>query len=263
MTPRQQAAAATVIAAVIVAAVLCMLHLSAPDPAQLPQRPVTEIVEIDEDFVDLLDMAYGPSDPSPAYAPEPVSRRSRPAEASGQDREDAGKAAAPAPDVTQKAPSPVSRTQKPEPPETGPDKTRLAEEEARRKARKGVGDAFKNTSETPDNTSSQGSDPGDSGTPDGGRSDSNGTGSGTVGGGWTMPRYSRVPSEVTGSIVLTAIVGADGNVVSVELTGGKSPAAADRALVQACMAEVKRRPFTRNDDNAPDRATAVITYTFR
>ena len=259
MTPRLQAAAATVIAAVILVALLCMLHLAEIDPAALAPRPTTEVAEIDEEFVELFDMAYGPSDPSPAYAPQPVRRNSKPAEASGQDRVDAGKAAAPAPDVTSKQPSPISREEKPVPPETGPDKTKLAEEEARRKARKGVGDAFKNTSETPDNTASKGSEKGDSGTPDGGRSDANGT----VGGGWTMPRYSRVPSEVTGSIILTAIVGPDGNVISVELSGGKSPAAADRALVQACIAEVKRRRFTRNDDKAPERSTARITYTFR
>jgi len=240
-----------------------MLHLAEIDPAALAPRPTTEVAEIDEEFVELFDMAYGPSDPSPAYAPQPVRRNSKPAEASGQDRVDAGKAAAPAPDVTSKQPSPLSREEKTVPPETGPDKTKLAEEEAHRKARKGVGDAFKNTSETPDNTASKGSEKGDSGTPDGGRSDANGTGVGTVGGGWTMPRYSRVPSEVTGSIILTAIVGPDGNVISVELSGGKSPAAADRALVQACIAEVKRRRFTRNDDKAPERSTARITYTFR
>jgi len=263
MTPRLQAAAATVIAAVILVALLCMLHLAEIDPAALAPRPTTEVAEIDEEFVELFDMAYGPSDPSPAYAPQPVRSNSKPAEASGQDRVDAGKAAAPAPDVTSKQPSPLSREEKTVPPETGPDKTKLAEEEAHRKARKGVGDAFKNTSETPDNTASKGSEKGDSGTPDGGRSDANGTGVGTVGGGWTMPRYSRVPSEVTGSIILTAIVGPDGNVISVELSGGKSPAAADRALVQACIAEVKRRRFTRNDDKAPERSTARITYTFR
>lgn len=263
MTPRRQAAAATVIAAVLLAVFLCMVHLSAPGKDSLAQRPVAEVVEIDEEFVDLLDMSYGPSDPSPAYAPEPVRRDSKAAEASGQDKVDAGKAAAPAPDVTSERPSPVTRPEKPAPPETGPDKTKIAEEEARRKARKGVGDAFRNTSETPDNTSSRGEEKGDSGTPDGGRSDANGTGSGTVGGGWTMPRYARVPSEVTGSIILTAIVGSDGNVISVELTGGKSPAAADRALVQACMAEVRRRRFTRNDNKAPERSTARITYTFR
>lgn len=263
MTPRLQAAAATVIAAVILVVLLCMLHLSDAIPPDHDARPTTEVAEIDEEFVEFFDMAYGPSDPSPAYTPEPVRRNSKPAQASGQDKVDAGKAAAPAPDVTSERPSPVQRQEKTVPPETGPDKTKLAEEEARRKARKGVGDAFKKTSETPDNTASKGSEKGDSGTPDGGRSDANGTGVGTVGGGWTMPRYSRVPSEVTGSIILTAIVGPDGNVISVELTGGKSPAAADRALVQACMAEVKRRRFTRNDDKAPERSTARITYTFR
>ena len=264
MNPRRQAAVATVIAAIILVALLLLVHLNAPmpDDDKLDIKPELLAME-EEEFVDFLDMSYGPSDPSPAYAPEPVKRQSRPAQASGIDREDAGKAAAPAPDVTSKRPSEVKRAEKPVPPETGPDKAKLAEEEARRKALKNVGDAFKKTSETPDNTSSQGKDRGDSGTPDGGRSDANGTGQGTVGGGWSMPRYASVPSEVTGSIILTAIVGSDGNVIPVELTGGKSPAAADRALVQACMAEVKRRRFTRHDDKAPERSTARITYTFR
>ena len=46
-------------------------------------------------------------------------------------------------------------------------------------------------------------------------------------------------------------------------TGGKAPASANAALVEKCMAEVRRHTFTRRDDNAPETATARITYTFR
>lgn len=261
---RIQAALCTALAGAAIVLWLLMASLSF-DPATLPvpPRPVAEIVEQDEEFVDFLDMAYGPSDPAPAYTPEPQNHDSKAAEASGIDRTDAGEPAPPAPDVVSERPSPVQRPKKEVPPQTGPDLKKQAEEEARRKARKGVGDAFKNTSPTPDNTSAKGVDKGDSGKPDGGRSDANGTGRGTVGGGWSMPSYAAVPSEDTGSIILKAVVSRDGSVISVELVGGKSPAAANGALVQACMAEVRRRKFTRHDDNAPETATARITYTFR
>ncbi len=227
-----------------------------------PPRPVTEIVEAEEEYVDFLDMSYGPSDPSPAYNPEPVHKASQAAEASGPDLKDAGPEAAPVPDVVRERPAEVKRPKREIPPKQGPDKKQTEEEKARRKARKGVSDAFKNTSETPDNTSDKGKDKGDSGTPDGSRSDANGRGVGTVGGGWIMPSYAVVPSTMTGSIILSATINSEGRVVSVQLIGGKSPAAANRALVQACMAEVRNRKFTRNDDNAPESATARITYTF-
>lgn len=228
-----------------------------------PPRPVTEIIEAEEEYVDFLDMAYGPSDPSPAYNPNTVHNQSQAAEASGADLSDAGTPAPPAPDVVSEKPAPVQRPKREKPPVQGPDKKKEEEDKTRRQARKGVSDAFKNTSETPDNTTDKGSDKGDSGSPDGNRSDANGSGSGTVGGGWIMPSYAIVPSTMTGSIILSAKVNKEGNVVSVELVGGKSPAAANRALVEACKAEVRSRRFTRNDDNAPESATARITYTFR
>ena len=261
---RTQAAACTALAAAAILAWLLLATLKFDELSlSVPPRPVAEIVEQEEEFVDFLDMAYGPSDPAPAYTPEPQNHESKAAEASGIDKIDAGEPAPPAPDVVSERPSPIQRPKKEIPPQTGPDLKKQAEEEARRKARKGVGDAFKNTSPTPDNTSNAGVGKGDSGKPDGVRSDANGTGHGTVGGGWSMPSYAAVPSEDTGSIILKAVVGRDGTVRSVELVGGKSPAAANSALVQACMAEVRRRKFTRHDDDAPESATARITYTFK
>ena len=76
MNPRRQAAVATVIAAIILVALLLLVHLNAPmpDDDKLDIKPELLAME-EEEFVDFLDMSYGPSDPSPAYAPEPVKRQ--------------------------------------------------------------------------------------------------------------------------------------------------------------------------------------------
>lgn len=264
MNDRIKASFITLGTALLLVALLLLVHLRpfVPSPPP-PPRPVAEMIPVEPEWVDFLDASYGPSDPAPAQAPEPRHAESRPAPASGHNTVDAGEQAAPAPIVTTPEPSPVKETPKPAPPQTGPDKAELEREEARRRAREAMGDAFRNTSDKPDNTADHGKQTGDSGTPDGGRSDANGTGTGTVGGGWTLPKYASVPSELTGSIVLTAEVDRDGNVVRVELAGGKAPAAANTALVRACIAEVKSKRLTRSDNNAPPTATARITYTFR
>lgn len=141
---RTQAAACTALAAAAILAWLLLATLKFDELSlPVPPRPVAEIVEQEEEFVDFLDMAYGPSDPAPAYTPEPQNHESKAAEASGIDKIDAGEPAPPAPDVVSERPSPIQRPKKETPPQTGPDLKKQAEEEARRKARKGVGDAFK------------------------------------------------------------------------------------------------------------------------
>ena len=90
-----------------------------------------------------------------------------------------------------------------------------------------------------------------------------GSGSGTVGGGWKMPAYQKVRSTVTGSIKVRAKVRRDGSVATAEIIGGAPPAATDRDLCNRVLAEVRSRRFTRTDDNAPESATAYITYTFK
>ena len=105
--------------------------------------------------------------------------------------------------------------------------------------------------------------PGNAGSPQGSDTPVNGNGAGTVGGGWIMPRYSKVPSQETGSIRLKATIDASGTVTKVIQTGGKTPASANRALVEACMAEVRQRRYTRTDSTPPPSATAIITYTFK
>ena len=261
---RIAAALVTVLAAVLILLLLMVGRLTmSADAWPPPERPVTELVEMEEEFVDLFEPAPVRANPSPAYNAERTSNLSKPAKASGSDLADAGEAAAPAPVVTSERQSPVTAKTKETPPKTGPDLEAQKREEARRKARSGISNAFKASEEAVDNTANKGREPGDSGNPDGAASDLNGTGSGTVGGGWIMPRYSKVDSRQTGSIILQAIVDRDGKVTSVEQIGGKAPASANSALVEKCKAEVRRHRFTRNDDKAPERSTARITYTFR
>ena len=58
---------AAVAIAIVVLLLLCRLVF---DPATLrqPPRPTTELVEVDEEFVELLDQSTVHSDPAPAYS---------------------------------------------------------------------------------------------------------------------------------------------------------------------------------------------------
>ncbi len=264
-SPRTVAAIVTAAVAVIV---ILLLTLGKLDVHITPWPPVsdnhTPLAEIDEEFVDLFDPAPVHANPSPAYAETTVRNNSEAAESAGSDLKDAGEPAPAPPVKTSERPSEIKAPKKETPAKTGPDRKAQEQEEARRRARKGIADAFKDTkTEDPDNTQSKGQQKGDSGTPEGTASDLSGTGSGTVGGGWIMPRYAKVDSRQTGSIELRAIVDSTGKVVTVDLVGGKAPAAADPALVARCIAEIKRHRFTRTDDNAPEESTARITYIFR
>ena len=262
--PRTAAAIVTAAAAVFIVVLLLVARLTVSAESWPPKpRTATALVEAEEEFVELFEEIPVHANPSPAYAEKPAQNQSTPAKADGTDLSDAGEAAAPAPDVVSERPAAVKRPKKEKPEKTGPDKKAADEERARRKARQGVSNAFRASEESADNTNAKGAEKGDSGTPDGKASDVDGSGTGTVGGGWLMPRYSKVPSLQTGSIELRAIVDREGRVVSVELVGGKAPASGDPALVERCKAEVRRHRFTRNDDNAPERSTARITYRFR
>lgn len=257
------AAAVTAIAAIIILLLLSVGALSF-DPSTLrqPPRPMAELVEMDEEFVDFFEEPLPARNPASAIAPENVNRRSEPAEASGHDLTDAGEAAPPAPVTSTESESPLQTPKKDTPPQTGPSQKEL-EEEARRRARKGISDAFKASETASDNTASKGKEQGPSGSVDGEHSAVNGSGSGSVGGGWLMPAYAKVCTALTGRIELRAVIDDKGKVIKIEQTGGKAPAGADAALVAKCIAEVKRHTFTRNDNDAPPTAVARIVYTFR
>lgn len=258
-----KALTATAVAAAAVVAVLLLCRLSF-DPSSLrqPPRPSTEVAEIDEEFVEFFEQSVPSAASAQAYAPAERTADAHGAEATGSDLADAGEIAPAMPDVVSEQPAPVQQPKKEKPQKTGPTQEEL-EAEARRKARKGIADAFKTRPEANDNTNATGTAPGDAGKPDAATSAVDGTGTGSVGGGWIMPKYAKVKTGQTGRIDLLAVIDATGKVIKIEQTGGKAPAGADPALVAKCIAEVRRHTFTRSDNNAPPQATARISYIFR
>lgn len=258
-----KALAATVAAAIAVVAVLLLCKLSF-DPSLLrqPPRPMTEVVEQDDEFVEFFEQPVPKGPSSQAYAPVERTAEAHGADATGTDLADAGEMAPAMPDVVSEQPAPIQKPKKEKPQKTGPTQQEL-EAEARRKARKGIADAFRTKPEANDNTNANGTTPGDAGKPDATTSAVDGTGTGSVGGGWIMPKYAKVKTGQTGRIDLLAVIDASGQVIKIEQTGGKAPAGADPALVAKCIAEVRRHTFTRSDNNAPPSATARISYIFR
>lgn len=256
------ASAVTAAVALLLMVLLLSVHLSIDDLPWPPQPKTTELVEADDEFVDLFDPAPVSKNPSPAYNPTKETHASKAAQAEGADLMSSGDVGPADRTVTSAKESPLKKTTKEQPTKTGADRENELRDKARREARQGIADAFRQ-SEAKDNTDARGIGPGDSGSPDGAPSNLNGTGSGSVGGGWIMPRYAKVSSHQTGSIELRAIVDSTGAVSSVELIGGKAPASGDPSLVARCIAEVRRHRFTRTDADAPERSIARIIYTFK
>lgn len=268
MTRQQTIATVTTgIAVLLILLLLSAVHLSVTvaDREWPPRRDGSiALAEPDEQYFDVVTepLATGRHDPSPAELPEPQTNQSEAAPASGHHTADAGPAADAPAVATSRRPSPVKA--KPETPRpAGPTKEELAREEARRRASSATADAFRRAAGN-NNTTSQGAKPGNSGSPAGTSSSVNGSGTGTVGGGWVIPRYARVPSTLTGSIKMQLRIDRTGAVTSVTFTGGQPPAATDHRLRTAVEAEVRAHRFTRTDAaTAPESATAYITYTFR
>lgn len=263
MNPRRTSIAATAAAAAVMIAVLMLARLSV-NPASLPmsRQPVAQTMPLPE-YAELLESLNSPaqSNPSPAYNPTDANSAAQAPPEGGPDISDAGAAAMAPAQTTSAQPSPVSRRERTNPPETGPTQQQRHEEQARRQAQHDIANAFANNDDA--NTNSPGTHAGNAGTPSGSESPVNGAGSGTVGGGWIMPSYAKLPSRQLGSIRLRATVDSSGAVTSVVQIGGEAPASADGDLVERCKAEVRARSFTRTDGNAPTTATAFITYIFK
>ncbi len=269
-SPRVTALIATIVAALAAVWLLCTLHLSVTVPdREWPPRHDGEIAMAEDDnFFEVKHEAPAPvhEEAAPVKARENASRKSDPAPASGHDTYDRGKAGDAPSTVTSERKSPVKEQKKEKPQRTGPSKEELekqkAEEEARRRASAATSSAFSRASGK-NNTANKGREEGNSGSVNGKSESVNGTGTGTVGGGWRIPAYAKVPATVTGTIKLKVNIDRSGKVKSVEFEGGTPPAATDSRLRRAVEAEVRSRRFTRSDDNAPDRATAYITYRFK
>lgn len=259
------ALALTVLAAIILFLWLRLAHvyLSAYDHIW-PERQLAEVVIDNEMFFDVVGDVVVPDnadgEPAPAETPVAENNQSVPAPESGTDMTSQGEPAEPPQTVTSRQPAPVKAPETP-PAKTGPTKEEIEAAEARRKANETVNSAFSHTSGD-DNTANQGENAGDSGSP-AGTGSFHGSGTGSVGGGWFMPEYAKVPSTITGSIRVMVKINSEGAVTSVNFLGGDPPASTDKALRAAVEAEVRSKKFTRGVSPAPEQSTAYITYRFR
>lgn len=269
--PRIIAAVCTLVLALglIVFLNLATLRYVAQEHEWPPRHDGEVALMQEEEFVEVV-QDRSPVTPSreeaaPVKTEKPQQNRSTPAPATGHNTVDRGKSADAPSTVTSKKPSAVKEQIKEEPKQVGPSKEELEAqkiEEARRKASSATASAFQKANGK-NNTEAKGDKEGDTGRPDGRQQSVNGTGTGTVGGGWSMPHYAKVPATVTGSIKVKVTVDRNGNASRVEFIGGDAPAATDTRLRRAVENEVKSRRFSRKSDDAPETATAYITYVFK
>ena len=265
----------TLIAMALIALWLVLAHLHWSPGKPWPPEPEPYIELAAEEFIEPEQIPLPPDAPgdmaAAAQLPERVDADSRTAPQTGTALVDAGKEATPAYETTQTKPSTVKVTDKPQPQKPGPATTKEAPKTSA--ARTQVADMFKR-SQDHHNADNGNADKANSGKPDGkpdsagpvnSNSVTSGVQKGRLGGGWQWPGYSRIPSSVTGSVVIEFTVNANGKAGNVKVVGGSAPAAANKTLCNRCIQELKSRTFTRPASaGAPDAETpATITFTFK
>lgn len=272
--PRFIAIISTAIIALLIVVLLGTLRITVDTTVrEWPPRHDGEVAlapEPEEQFFEVVEEAPQPAKvkekASPAKKPVKETHKATPKPESGQSTVDRGKQGDAPATVTSKRPSEVKQKVKEQPKHTGPSQEEIEKqqrEEARRKANSATASAFQR-SNGKNNSQAQGRTEGDNGSPKGTSQSVSGTGTGTVNGGWSMPSFAKVPATVTGSIKIKVKINREGKVTSVAFEGGDAPAATDMRLRRAVEQEVKSRRFTRpNSADAPDQATAYITYRFK
>ena len=262
------AASVTAVITLIIVALMILSTITADlSQKEWPPRHDSDIT-LDE-YAELLDYPATPTpandDPAPALLDQESDANAQAAPQPGMDLTDNGPAGdAPRP-VTSDREAPVKAEKTEKPAKEGPaiDTKAREQEQARRKAQADTKSAFSKSNAHNNTNNASANANGNAGKPSGASSAVNGTGSGRAGGGWHLPSYAPVPSNVTGKIMLSVKIDKSGHVTAVTFTGGTPPAATNRDLRAAVEREVRSRRFTRSDDNAPDEATAHITYIFK
>lgn len=252
---------------VAIAALAILLFLTvkfSKAPAE-PQQEVMGSIALAEDFIEVIDQTPMPNmaNDLPAAAQADQQAQAQPTAPSGTDPANAGDPGSPPPTVAADKPSPHKTDARPQ--KTGPTKQEQQQQQDQRQAQAEVANAFGNAPGQ-HNTSSGTADQANSGSPSASTAQGTytGQGQGTVGGGWGLPSYAPVKSTVTGTVKLKVTIDADGHPTKVEIIGGTPGASTNSAVRQACVAEVKRRTFTRTASTpAPESAIAVITYSFK
>jgi outer membrane biosynthesis protein TonB len=256
------------------------LHWKVGEPWPPEPEPYIELGVEEETYIEPEPIALPEKVPgdlsAPAKIEEPSHVDSKLAPETGTALDNAGKKATPAKEVSTKKETPVKVTkteEKPKPAGPAVDTKKVEQEATAKKTNASVSNAFANASAKNNANNGKGDD-GKSGRPDGktdsaGPSNSNSVSSGvqkgTVGGGWMFPEYSKnIPSSVTGSVVLSLTIDSTGKVTSAKVIGGKAPAGSNSAVQQRCIAEAKSKRFIRkNGGDAPDEATATLTFIFK
>lgn len=268
-SPRTYSAIATSLITALI--VLWMLSSSISIDSrdkEWPPKHDSEII-IDDEYAELIDLPMPKTprltDPTAAENEVIADNQAEAEPETGMEPVDQGMPGDAPETVVQDKPSPVKIEKKEKTKPQGPSaeelKKQKEEQEARRKATNQTKNAFRNSGKN--NTTNAGKTSGDTGKPTGSQSAVSGRGTGKVGGGWVIPRYNDVPSTLTGSVVMMVKIDRTGKVKSVTFTGGDAPAATDPKVRSACEREVHSKVFTRGNDDAPEEATAYITYRFR
>jgi hypothetical protein len=245
-----------------------------------PEPYIELAVEEEETFVEPEPIPIPEKVPGDLSAPAQLDETkhvdSKLAPETGTSIVNAGKKATPAKEVTTKKESTVkATTPKEQPKEQGPavDTKKATQEATAKKTNASVSNAFANAS-AKNNANTGKGDEGKSGRTDGqtnsaGPSNSNsvtaGVSKGTVGGGWRFPEYSnKIPSSVTGSVILSLTIDKNGNVTAAKVIGGKAPAGSNSAVQSRCIAEAKSKRFIHSGNGeAPDEANATLTFIFK
>lgn len=195
------------------------------------------------------------------------------APSSGTTLQNKGPEGTPAHEVSTPKPSPVKVVEKPQPEKPGPVKSEEPKKPTTSAQRTQVKNIF-SKAEGKHNSNNRTGDEANAGSPKG-KADSAGSATsdgvtsgvrkGSLGGGWQWPGYARIPSSVTGSVVLSFIVDKDGKARKIAVVGGNPPAASNADVKKRCIAEVSKHTFTRPATaEDPDAETpATITFIFK
>ena len=235
------------------------------------ERPFVSMVSEDEEFIDVevLKPTVVGEDFTPAQTPQDMDNESQPAPETGVDLTSQGLQGQPVKTVTQQRPSPLKEQPKTttSKPETAVDKKAEEEKALAARTQSNITNAFanaQNKNNAQNGTKDEANAGRANGNPASGASPKS-TGSrpgvsGTVGGGWKMPAYSRdIPSSEVGKVVFEVAVNRDGSVgkiTQIDASGLTS------STIARCRNEISRHKFTHPNPDEAQPTTARVTFTF-
>lgn len=255
---------------VILWLLLTKMHYDTQKFSNIPDPYIT--MEADEEFLEvevIPPKTYGQESDAPAYNEEYIDNPSQLAPQTGTNLTTQGRVEQPKQTVTQKNPSTVQQKQQPTTDKSAAAIDKKAEEEKAlaQQTRNLTKNAFAQASNK-NNAVNGKTDEGAAGNPNGNPDSAAGpkaTGtksgvSGSAGGGWKMPAYSRnIPSNEVGSVTFEITVNIDGSPEKITQIAAKGLTS---ATISKCKAEIQSRKFTHPNPEAAKPTTARVTFTF-